>query len=112
MAKTKSIEGTVEAWETKLLGNDDEFAKLSTDLSIDDIEDSVGLKSISIRMKKTLIDDLKLIAKREGLGYQPLIKRMLQRFVDFELKAFARQKLSEGANADEEEYEEGYQKTA
>ena len=50
------------------------------------IDDSVKLKMISIRLQNDLIDDLKAIAQLNGLGYQPLIKQVLTRFVVGEKK--------------------------
>jgi predicted DNA binding CopG/RHH family protein len=37
-------------------------------------------------MPKELVQDLKDLAKLNGLGYQPLIKQILKRFVDAEKK--------------------------
>jgi hypothetical protein len=34
-----------------------------------------------------MIDELKAIAARDGIGYQPLIKRVLARFIEEEQKA-------------------------
>jgi len=95
----EKIEGTAEAWESGALGMDDEFVKIST-LTIDDIEDDLGLHAISIRLKKSLIEELKLIAQIHGLGYQPLMKQILQRFVDAEKKNILRQHAEEFAQED------------
>jgi len=92
-AKDK-IEGTVEAWETGLLGNDERYARVSTEVTIDNIEKSPGLKSISIRLQQSLIDDLKEIGSIEGISYQPLIKQVLKRFVEGEHKRYARQYIA------------------
>lgn len=100
MAKQR-IPSTDEAWEDGTLGREEEFAKAdenSHELEAM-IDDSLRLKLISIRMKESLISDLKLIAKREGLGYQPLMKQVLDRFVDAELKRYARERMQE-AQAD------------
>ena len=34
-----------------------------------------------------MIDELKAIAARDGIGYQPLIKQVLARFIEEEQKA-------------------------
>lgn len=52
----------------------------------DSIDKSLGLKMISIRLQNGLIDDLKAIGQLDGIGYQPLIKQVLTRFVTVEKK--------------------------
>ncbi|NPU91931.1 MAG: hypothetical protein HPY82_08455 [Gammaproteobacteria bacterium] len=85
MSKVKKIEGTVEAWESGALGSDERYAKLS-ELDVSHVQEAAGLKTISIRVQPDLLEELKLIAGLHGLGYQPLIKQILRRFVDAELK--------------------------
>jgi predicted DNA binding CopG/RHH family protein len=41
----------------------------------------LGLQSISIRLQKELIEDLKLLAKEMGIGYQPYIRQLLTQHV-------------------------------
>ena len=89
MAKTK-IKGTIEAWENGELGQDEKHVKKST-LNMDDLDDSCGLQMISIRMQRELLDDLKFLAEYHGIGYQPLMKQALRRFVDCEMKHIARE---------------------
>jgi hypothetical protein len=52
----------------------------------DKINDALELHPISIRLNKSLIEDLKMIADLNGLGYQPLIRQVLTRFTDCEKK--------------------------
>lgn len=108
--RQEKIVGTVEEWDEGLLGRDESYAQLS-ELSIQDIEKASGLKSISIRMKESLINDLKLIAEIEGIGYQPLMKQVLQRFVDCQLKDYARmvmtEKAKEPSDADDDDNHDG-----
>ncbi len=85
MKKFEKIEGTVEAWEDGALGADEKFAEVS-DLKIEDVVKAAGLKSISLRMQPELLEQLKKIADLHEIGYQPLIKQVLRRFVDAELK--------------------------
>lgn len=84
--KHEKIEGTIEAWENGLLGQSKENAKPAPKLDETFLNDSLGLQLISLRLQKTLIEDLKLIAKTHGLGYQPLMRQILTRFVDAEKK--------------------------
>lgn len=88
------IEGNTEAWETGLLGQEEGFAEV---VKIDDqiIDDGLELQMISVRMQKNLLDELKMIASLYGIGYQPLMKQILRRFVDCEKKQILRQVASE-----------------
>ena len=88
------IKGTEEAWETGKLGQDEKFVKKS-ELTLDEmqaLDNALELKAISIRMPNSLIDSLKDIAEINGLGYQTLIKQVLNRFVDAEMKQALREK--------------------
>ena len=51
-----------------------------------EIDDALGLQMVSIRLQKKLIKKLKLIADHHGVGYQPLIRDLLNRFAESELK--------------------------
>ncbi len=88
--KIEKIESTNEAWESRTLGADEDYVESVT---LDDliIEEAVGLQAISIRLPKNLLEDLKLIASLNGLGYQPLMKQILKRFAEAEKKAILRQ---------------------
>ena len=88
------IKGTEEAWETGKLGQDAKFAKKSelTAEEMQALDNALELKAISIRMPSSLIDSLKDIAEINGLGYQTLIKQVLNRFVDAEMKQALREK--------------------
>ncbi|MCC2615917.1 hypothetical protein LJ739_06660 [Aestuariibacter halophilus] len=99
--KVKKIAGTPENWEKGLLGNSDEFAKVVDGVTAKELDGKLGLKPISIRLQQRLVDDLKFIAESNGLsGYQPLIRRVLKRFVDAEMKKIARD-LAGQSNEDE-----------
>lgn len=49
------------------------------------IEDALELQMISIRLQKSLIVHLKAIADFHKVGYQPLIRDLLNRFVQSEI---------------------------
>lgn len=106
MSKAK-IRGTKEAWESGELGRDEKYVKVSN-FSPDDLNDSLGLQMISIRMQKELLDDLKFLAAYHEIGYQPLMKQILRRFVDCEMKAIARECMTKGdaASSNDEEGDE------
>jgi len=85
------IEGTMKNWENGKLGQDAEYAaeaSLEEELALDD---ALELKLISIRMQKPLIRKLKLIANYHGIGYQPLVRNALSRFVGNEFLNIAKQ---------------------
>ena len=51
-----------------------------------ELEDALALQMVSIRLQKSLVQNLKLIAEYHDIGYQPLIRDLLNRFVKSELK--------------------------
>lgn len=100
MMSDMKIEGTPQAWDDGELGRDEEFIKIAEDIKQEAIDDSLELQMISIRLQKALIEDLKMIAKIHGLGYQPLIRQILSRFVDCEKKQLLRQQYQEIKDAE------------
>jgi predicted DNA binding CopG/RHH family protein len=88
----EKIDGNAENWESGILGNDEQFAKLASDVTSASADDMLALQLISIRLQKSMICDLKFIAEMSGInGYQPLIRRVLDRFVLSEMKRLARE---------------------
>lgn len=79
MTNTLKIEGTAEAWESGLLGESEEHAVVAPMELSDQLDRALGLQSISIRLPKDLIDAYKLVAAHHRVGYQPLMRDMLQR---------------------------------
>jgi hypothetical protein len=91
-----SIPDTEEAWDSGTLGREEAFAAVAPDGEIDaNINDHLDLQPISIRLEKSLIEDFKLIAKMNGLGYQPLMRQILKRFADCEKKRILREVAGE-----------------
>lgn len=80
------IESTDEAWEDGTLGASAEHAKAAPAELQKQIDDCLGLQAISIRLPKQLIDAYKVISAHHGVGYQPLMRDILQRFVPEGLK--------------------------
>ena len=70
-------------WEARELGACGAYVKPST-LDGKAVDEVLGLKAISIRLQTSMIDELKAIAARDGIGYQPLIKQVLARFIEEE----------------------------
>ena len=69
------------AWDNRDLGSDEQFARRVSPERERAVHEALGLHSISIRLQTEIIDQLKVLAKEEGLGYQPLIRQILTRYV-------------------------------
>ena len=90
MTKTSKIPASDDAWDSGMLGEDSEHASVSQRTDGKELDDALELQLISIRLPKAMIEDLKFIADKEGMKYQPLIRRVLMRFADCEMKKIAR----------------------
>lgn len=102
MSKAKKVDGTAEAWESGELGCDEKHAQLS-DLDPKELMEGLGLQMISIRLQKSLIEDLKMVAEFNNLPYQSLIKQTLRRFADCEIKRILRDVIAEKAAKEKSE---------
>lgn len=91
----KKIEGTPEAWEDGSLGREEEFVRVSKNVDDAALNEAAGLQPISIRLQKSLIEDFKMIADINGIGYQPLIRQVLKRFADSEKRRILREKSAD-----------------
>lgn len=89
MSKLNKIPGTEEAWETGKLGQDIAHAERADPEMQKQINESLGMQSISIRLQTELIEEFKLIAKLRGTGYQPLMREALHLFAQAEIKKIA-----------------------
>lgn len=74
-----------EQWGSRKLGASETFVQKSQ-VADSSIDEALGLKPISIRLPQGMIDDLKAIAALHGIGYQPLIKKVLNCFIENEHK--------------------------
>lgn len=83
---TDRFHASVEAWEEGKLGRDKKYAKKADATVEAALDEAIGMQMISIRLQKKLIENLKMIAKHHGIGYQPLIRQLLTRFVMAEFK--------------------------
>lgn len=90
MTEKAKIRGTEEAWDSEQLGADEGHARsVSPDLE-KQIDESLGMQMISIRLERSLIESFKLLGSFHGLGYQPLMRDALKRFAEGELKAIVK----------------------
>ena len=106
MSKSTKIAGTVEAWENGELGQDAKHAQRADSHIESQIEEALGMQSISIRLPSELINEFKMIAKVNGLGYQPLMRDALKRFAESEIKKMAIAYANLRADADKKKAEE------
>lgn len=92
----QSIHASDDAWENKSLGNDEAFVKVVDEAQEANIDEASGTQMISIRLQKSLIEDFKIIASLNGgIGYQTLMKQIMQRFVDCEKKRIFNELVAE-----------------
>ena len=81
MKNTHNFSHDEEKWEKSELGASEKHVrKVSTERE-NNVDDALDLQVISIRLQKELIENLKNLAKNEGIGYQPLIRQVLTRYV-------------------------------
>jgi len=83
-------------WDTGELGRDEAYVQVA-DVSGEmqkSIDEAVGLQMISIRLPKELIEDFKYLGEIHGLKYQALMRQILSRFAESEMKAIARKGAS------------------
>lgn len=95
MAKTDRFHASIEAWESGALGRDEKHVKVADASDEFALDDAMDMQMISIRLQKKLIENLKAIAKHNGIGYQPLIRQLLTRFVISELKKMMNDAIAE-----------------
>lgn len=102
MAKNVKIKASDEAWESKELGDDEAHVKAAKGNIEAEIDAALELQLISIRLQKSLIEDMKRIAILNGIGYQPLMRQVLKRFVDSEKRQILRERAYEAMAAAEQ----------
>jgi predicted DNA binding CopG/RHH family protein len=85
--KRKEIEALTadhERWDNRELGASEEHMRVLSDeeqAELDrEIDEGLGLQHISIRLNRSLIEQLKQFAQLEGIGYQPLIRQVLTKY--------------------------------
>ena len=70
-----------EAWDNRELGATESFVRKASSEHEKSLDDKLDLQIISIRLQKSLIEDLKDLAGDDGLGYQPYIRQILTHHV-------------------------------
>lgn len=82
----KTSKRKAEPWEDRQLGAEAEFVAIADKSHEKTLNEALELQSISIRLPVELIKNYKLIAGFHGIGYQPLMRDILHRFVPEGLK--------------------------
>ena len=95
------IANTDTAWDDRELGASAEHAEVASPEHLSALHDSLGMQSISIRLPKEMIEAYKLIATHHGVGYQPLMRDILQRFIPEGLKEVMAHHQSEAKEAED-----------
>lgn len=92
--RKKKVAHAVDPWETGALGQSEEHVRVATDAEMREVDDALELQMISIRLQKGLLDALKEIAKHNGIGYQPMVRDLLNRFARSEIRTILQDRLS------------------
>lgn len=104
--KTPELLDDVDEWENRALGASEEHVAVAPRQYADDTDEQLGLQAISIRLPKSLIRDLKEIAARYDLGYQPMVRDLLNRFAVAEQKKYFTEQLGKYTVAEERSQED------
>lgn len=105
MSKHKQIPTSDDAWESGDLGNNPKFAEVFEDDVQSQIDEALAMQPISIRLPKSLIETFKLLGQKHGLGYQPLMRRVLTRFAEAEMKLVLNEFIAERQRTVDEDEE-------
>lgn len=90
------------AWDEGELGRDEEFVARADESHEAALDEALELQSISIRLPKQMIRQYKMIAAFHGVGYQPLMRDVLARFVPSALKEVFEEEQKKAAAAAKE----------
>jgi hypothetical protein len=93
MNQSNRLAAGIDPWVTGKLGRDEAFVAKASPEKERSLDEALGLQMISIRLQKQLIEDLKFISTAHGIGYQPLIRDILSRFVVHEKKQIIREAM-------------------
>jgi hypothetical protein len=83
--------GDNDPWETGELGESQEHVRVSSPERDAAVDESLGLTPISFRIQRELLKQLKEVASYRGIGYQPMIRDVLSRWVGTEMLAIVQE---------------------
>jgi predicted DNA binding CopG/RHH family protein len=91
-----------DAWDDGALGRDEAHVERADGSHEAALDEALEMRSISIRLPKQLIKQYKLIANYHGVGYQPLMRDVMARFVPNALKEILEEEQKKAAVAAKE----------
>jgi predicted DNA binding CopG/RHH family protein len=97
--KTSKIENTAEAWDSRALGASAAHVAVADESHEQALDKAMELQSISIRLPQQLIEQYKLIAHFHGVGYQPLMRDILMRYVPNALQEIMQTQMKQAKDA-------------
>lgn len=84
-----------DPWDSGELGQSLEHAEVASTEEMQAVDESLGLQLVSIRLQRKLIATLKFIASHHGIGYQPMVRDLLNRFAVSEMQQILQAQLAE-----------------
>jgi predicted DNA binding CopG/RHH family protein len=99
IVNTTKIETNAEAWDIRALGASADHVAVAEPAFEQGLDKALELQSISIRLPKQLIEQYKLIAHFHGVGYQPLMRDTLTRFVPNALQEIIQTQMRQAIDA-------------
>ena len=92
-----------DRWESGELGRDPALMRVADKKTSADLDNTLDLQMISIRLEKGLLRDLKEIAAHYKLSYQPMIRDLLKRFAISEIETILTDRLEDAVKAEQVE---------
>ena len=80
MKNTHKTKGK-DVWDNRDLGASEKYVRKASPDRERVLDERLGLQTISIRLQKSLISNLKKLAEDDGIGYQPYMRQVLMRHV-------------------------------
>ncbi len=78
--KSKLVDDS-ERWNSRELGANENFVRVSAQGTEARVDKGLGLQMVSMRLPTDVVEQLKSVAKAQGLGYQPFIRQILMNFL-------------------------------
>ncbi|HVY53917.1 MAG TPA: hypothetical protein VHA13_05300 [Gammaproteobacteria bacterium] len=79
--KNKPKKNNISSWDNRNLGASEKHVRRASPEREKSLDNNLGQQSIAIRLPKSLLTELKNLAFRDGLGYQPYVRQILMRHV-------------------------------
>ena len=83
----EQLKTNADKWESGELGRSIEHVGVVSATNELEMDEALGLQLVSVRLQKSLIKDLKELARSEGLGYQPYLRQILTKHVRSQKKS-------------------------